>query len=113
MLNNDPPTPISDQLWINKAQRKIKCFNNSETVVLSQTTINITITLTAQNISDKFITLSLEPENPSQVTVVPQGGPHQKYGIDFVIIDDNKISWDGLGLDGFLEVGEHIFISYS
>ena len=113
MLSSDPAIPISNQLWINKTQRRIKCFDNSEVLTLSQMVINSTVILSAQNITDKYVTLSAIPQNPSQVVLIPEGGPPQVYGIDFTIIDNIKISWSGLGLDGFLETGERLFISYA
>lgn len=108
----DPASPVNNQLWLNKDEKSIKYFNGTESLTLTQVSVNTTIVLTPQNISDKYVTLALAPKSPSQVSLVPEGGPNQVYAIDFTIVGSNKISWDGLGLDGFLEAGEHLFVSY-
>ena len=71
-----------------------------------------TLTLTAQNIAEKKIVLSFIPEFPERIKLTPDGGPQQIYGIDYIIINRNEISWDGFGLDGFLEEDEIIFLNY-
>lgn len=69
------------------------------------------ITLTQQHINDKSITLVKEPTSPDSVMFRPEGGLAQVNGIDFDVYL-NVISWDGLGLDNFLEVNEVINITY-
>lgn len=68
-------------------------------------------TLTQQNIDNKKVTLSTEPFYPSSVTMTIVGGISQVNGIDFEVIGSD-VSWDGLGLDNFLEVNEQIIIQY-
>lgn len=68
-------------------------------------------TLTSQDIFDKKITLSHIPANNS-VFLIPDGGAPQRIGIDFDVVNSNEISWNGLRLDGFLEEGETIYITY-
>ncbi len=69
------------------------------------------VILTAQQIAEKKITLSGTPAFPEALTFIPYGGVAQRYGQDYTIIG-NDISWAGLGLDGFLEEGEGIRITY-
>lgn len=70
-----------------------------------------TIQLTTQNINDKFVTLAQTPLVPSAVIVTPEGGISQVNGIDY-IIQGNKISWNELGLDGFLDNSDVLIIQY-
>lgn len=71
-----------------------------------------TITLTNENILNKKIVLNFIPEFPERIKLTPAGGPQQVYGIDYIIINRNELSWDGFGLDGFLEPEEIIFLNY-
>lgn len=112
IIESDPLVPANNQLWLNKDERSIKYYNGTEILPLSQIAVNATVVLTAQNILEKSITLASAPKNPSQVIVTPEGGPAQVYATDFTIVDANKVTWSGLGLDGFLEAGERLFISY-
>lgn len=69
------------------------------------------IELSTEDANLKQVQLSKVPNNPSSVIVFPQGGVPQFSGIDFVVTD-NILSWNNLGLDGFLEQGETIFVQY-
>ena len=69
----------------------------------------ITVTLTEQNILNKQVELSTTPYKPENVTLVPVGGIAQINGEDF-FVSENIISWDNLGLDGFLEIGDTILV---
>lgn len=71
-----------------------------------------TLVVTAQNVAEKKFVLSFIPEFPERIKLTPDGGPQQVYGVDYIIINRNEISWDGLGLDGFLEENELVFLSY-
>jgi len=70
-----------------------------------------TITLTPQNISDKFAILPYTPVLPDEVIVVPAGGIQQLNGIDFEV-SGNVLSWGTLGLDGFLEVNDVLIVQH-
>lgn len=70
-----------------------------------------TITLSQQNIDDGFITLSSFPMIPESVVVHPSGGIPQVNGVDFEVTN-NVLSWNSLGLDGFLESGDILIIEY-
>lgn len=67
--------------------------------------------LSSNNISTKQIELNKSPSDPASVVVFPEGGIPQFAGIDFVVTD-NILSWNQLGLDGFLESGEVIIVQY-
>jgi hypothetical protein len=68
-------------------------------------------TLTQSQIDSKSIPLSDIPVSP--VSLIPDGALPQRNYIDFMFIEsDNSLTWAGLGLDGFLEVGETLEVSY-
>ena len=73
--------------------------------------VTVQVTLTAQQISNKEIILTITPSVPGAVTLVPEGGIPQVNGIDFEV-SGNILSWEGLGLEGFLELGELLIIQY-
>jgi hypothetical protein len=70
-----------------------------------------TIDLTQDNINNKFVTLTRTPLVPDAVILHIDGGIPQINGVDF-IVQSNKISWSGLGLDGFLEETDVLIIQY-
>lgn len=70
-----------------------------------------TIDLTQEDVNNKFVTLTQTPLVPDAVILNIDGGIPQINGIDF-IVDGNKISWSGLGLDGFLEETDVLIIQY-
>lgn len=69
------------------------------------------IELTQEDINNKFVTLSQTPLVYDAVMVNIDGGIPQINGIDY-IVEGNKISWSGLGLDGFLEETDVLIIQY-
>lgn len=69
------------------------------------------IQLSSVHISTKQVELNKNPRDPSSVIAFPEGGIAQFAGIDFVVTN-NILSWNQLGLDGFLELGEIITIQY-
>lgn len=70
------------------------------------------VTVTQQNINDKYFTLSAISRNPSTALFLPEGGIPQFFGSEFTIEGD-ILSWDGLGLEGFIETNEIIHIYFS
>lgn len=70
------------------------------------------IVVTAEHIFEKQFSLTYIPVNPSTVMFLPQGGIAQFLGEDFVI-DDNILSWNELGLDGFIEENDIIHVYYT
>jgi hypothetical protein len=69
------------------------------------------IQLTQDDINNKYVTLAQTPLVPSAVIIDISGGTSQLNGIDYEIIG-NKVSWNELGLDGFLEITEVLIIQY-
>jgi hypothetical protein len=69
------------------------------------------ITISAQNVADKFITVSPVPKVPGSVTLEFLSGGGQENGVEFEVIGGN-ISWDGMALDGFIESGDIIIVRY-
>lgn len=67
--------------------------------------------LNAGDITNKFITLSSSPQVAESVTLIPEGGIFQINGDDFDVVG-SILSWNGLGLDGFLEAGDKIVVTY-
>ena len=69
------------------------------------------IQLSAADILNKQVTLTTTPVNPNAVIVIPQGGIAQFPNIDFDVVG-NVLSWDSLGLDGFLEENEYLYVQF-
>lgn len=69
------------------------------------------ITLTSADETNKSVTLSNTPLNADKVMLDPVGGPAQQYGVDFTV-SGTTLSWASLGLDGILEEGDVLRISY-
>lgn len=69
------------------------------------------IILTSEHISQKSVVLSMIPPNLNHVVVTPSGGPIQLINVDF-LVQENILSWDGLGLDTFLEAGDVLVVQY-
>jgi hypothetical protein len=69
------------------------------------------IPLTQEDIDNAFIILSSTPQFPQAVRLTCEGGIEQVNGIDFEIIG-NKLSWEGLGLDNFLDSTDVLIVQY-
>lgn len=69
------------------------------------------IELTQQDINNKYVTLNIAPLYPDTVSLTCENGITQVNGIDFIIIE-NKLSWDGLGLDNFLDNTDVLIVQY-
>lgn len=70
-----------------------------------------TIILNSQNILDKFVVLSGYPQSPSNVSLQFENGIPQINGKDFAVTG-NVLHWDTLGLEGFIEENDTIYIKY-
>lgn len=71
--------------------------------------------LTTNNINNRFVMLSEEPENIDDIFVQILGGTIQKRFIDYDIddIDNKKIIWEGYQLQQELEVWDELVITYN
>lgn len=70
-----------------------------------------TIALTAQNIIDKYVILPYTPVLPDELLLTPAGGIKQINGEDYTV-SGNILSWDGMGLDGFLDDTDVLIIQH-
>lgn len=69
------------------------------------------IELNIDDIANKYVTLPDVPLSPTSVFLTIEGGIPQINGIDYEIIG-NKISWNGLGLDNFLDNTDVLLVLY-
>lgn len=71
-------------------------------------------TLGASDITNKYITLASAPVAAGKVIVLIKGAPNQFYGEDFQMNSGSptRLEWGGMGLDGLLEVGDKLTVSY-
>lgn len=69
-------------------------------------------TLTSANILNKYVALTQTPDlRMAQLSV---GGTSPTYGDEFTVTaDPNRLSWDGLALDGVLEAGDVLTLEYT
>jgi hypothetical protein len=70
------------------------------------------VTLSGTDIANKYITLAHEPYSDSKTVLDVIGGPSQAYGTDFTV-SGTIFSWAGLSLDGVLEAGDKLRITYA
>jgi hypothetical protein len=69
------------------------------------------IELTQQDIDNKYVTLNIAPLYPNTVSLTCENGIPQINGVDF-IVTGNILSWDGLGLDNFLDNTDVLIVQY-
>ena len=72
----------------------------------------ISRTLNATEATNKQLILSPAPADPSEVSVFLIGGSAQKPGVDYDVVNGNELTWNGLGLDGFLAEGDMLLLLY-
>jgi hypothetical protein len=73
-------------------------------------------TLTAGNITDKYVVLAAAPSTQSATRLIVIEGIEQDYAVDFEMTADDggqRLSWDGLGLESLLEAGDKIVVVYT
>lgn len=75
------------------------------------TDITQIITLTQNDINNKYAFLSNEAFGVETTIMHIDGSGPQVYGIDYTI-DKNKVIWSGSALDGVLEVNDKMIITY-
>jgi len=71
-----------------------------------------TIVLSGTNITNKYVNLAATPITASKTRLVVVGGVEQEYTTDFTV-STNQLSWSGLFLDGVLETGDKLIVTYS
>lgn len=70
------------------------------------------ITLNSDQVQSGIILLDRLPDSPDSVRLIPQNGIEQDYNEDFEV-SGNQLIFKDKGLDGFLEVGETVYIYYT
>lgn len=68
------------------------------------------VEVTAEVLSSKSFQLLKSPNG--LVILTPQGGPPQIQNIDFEVSLSGLVSWNGLGLDGFVDLGDLFIVQY-
>ncbi len=68
-------------------------------------------TLSPTDISNKFVTLSEAPSNPTLTVLNIIGGVVQQYTADFTV-SGSTLSWSGLFLDGVLISGDILIVQF-
>lgn len=69
-------------------------------------------TLSALDISNKFITLAETPTDLIKTRLIPINGVEQEYGVNFTV-SGTTLSWNTLGLDGVLEENDKLIVIYN
>lgn len=69
------------------------------------------ITVTLLDFVNKSITLNATPNFPDRTLLTVEGGPPQFYNLDYAVVG-SSVTWDLLGLDGLIEVGDIIQVIY-
>lgn len=70
------------------------------------------ILTSGQVTTTKQVTLSQTPVDTNEVLLWIIGGIPQDNGVDYAV-SGTILSWNGLGLDGLVAVGEHLHVVYS
>lgn len=70
------------------------------------------VTLTGTEITNKSLTLGGAPSVAADTRLIVIEGIEQEYGADFTV-SGSTLSWNGLGLDGLLEIGDKLIIVYN
>lgn len=74
-----------------------------------------TYTLTATDISNKYITLTAIPLEADDVVLSVRNAGAQQVNSDFAmdLTNTDRLSWNGKGLQGFLEEGDELTVVYN
>jgi hypothetical protein len=72
-------------------------------------------TLSATNITNKYVTLSGAPSTAAEVILLIKGAGNQFYGDDYAMDGGTpaRLSWDSLALDGVLAEGDKLTVIYN
>lgn len=118
-LKTCPASQISNWVELPSGNAPVKSVNGKTgNVILTRSDLGLDyifelITLTVEDIQNKFITLSNTPNESLSMLIYPVGGMIGIKSIDFIVDSLNKkIIWDSLAYDGLFEVGEILSIGY-
>jgi hypothetical protein len=104
-LGNDSPT-VKQDVKLRIRQASLSRLSQ----ILESTDGKDVLTISQQDVDNKYVTLSFLPSSPEKVSLTFIEGVSQLNGTDFTV-SDNTLSWAGLGLDGFIEKDDVIIIS--
>lgn len=68
-------------------------------------------TVSSLEFTNKQLTLNATPIVATKTRLTIVGGPEQKYSVDF-LVSGNILTWSSLGLDGIIETGDSLLITY-
>jgi hypothetical protein len=69
-------------------------------------------TIQAADVTSKSFTLGATMADTDQISLTVYGGVLQNYATDYTAADSTTVSWNGLGLDGTIEEGDELQVSY-
>jgi hypothetical protein len=96
--------PGSVETAIDTLDAQIKANTDAIAAITSEEERGQAFTLSAQNITDKYVDLTAAPKTASLVRLVVVGGLEQDYGVDFTIISDGsemkRLTWDDAAVGG-------------
>ena len=84
------------------------CWGAVDTTVFTNDQMVVEhINITSTDVNNKYVPLAFIPDSTdcSLMAVNMVGGPAQGYGNDFYV-EDGKIKWDGLEMDGEIQAGD-------
>jgi len=73
----------------------------------------IEYTISASDMTLKGFTLETPMASTNQIALTVYGGLPVNYGSDYTAVDSTTVGWDGLGLDGLIDVGDEVQVTYS
>lgn len=109
---NSPYTPIDVADWDPDPTTLKEALDQLADRTWDKNYVVETITLNGTDITNKYVTLAATPITASKTRLTVIGGPEQAYTADFTV-STNQLSWSGLSLDGVLEAGDKLVITYS
>jgi hypothetical protein len=107
-----PGATVTDAL--NNADADITNIVNLQTT--TQYVPEPTITITATDITNKYVVLTNAPETKALTQVFIIGGTIQTYGEDFIVTADDSgkcLSWSGLGLETHIAENDMIVVIHN
>jgi len=114
-------TPSDNWTLIRKSNDKAYTYDGDTTSWIevggiTQQEIDVVeeFTLTSTDITNKKVILTYTPVNANYVRLDVIGGGAQDNGADFSVnVTTKELSWSGLGLDGILEAGDILRVTYN